>query len=51
VPFKSKAQQGFMFTRHPKIAKKWVDKYGVSKNLPDKLNINERVKQAKMRKK
>lgn len=35
MPFKSKAQQRFMFVRHPKIAKRWVKKYGVPKNLPE----------------
>lgn len=24
MPFRSKAQQRFMFARHPKIAKKWA---------------------------
>jgi hypothetical protein len=52
MPFKSKAQQGFMFSKHPKIANKWADKYGVSKNLPAKLgkkkmSVNERIKNAR----
>ena len=25
-----------MYAKHPKIAKKWTKKYGVSKNLPEK---------------
>jgi hypothetical protein len=36
MPFKSKAQQRYMFVHHPKIAKKWAKKYGVAKNLPEK---------------
>jgi len=36
MPFKSKSQQRYMFAKHPKIAKEWADKYGVSKNLPEK---------------
>jgi len=24
MPFKSKAQQGYMFAKHPKIAKRWA---------------------------
>lgn len=28
MPFKSFKQQAFMFAKHPKIAKKWADKYG-----------------------
>lgn len=35
-PFKSKAQQRYMFAKHPKIAKRWAKKYGVPKNLPKK---------------
>ena len=38
MPFKSKAQQGFMFSKHPKIAKKWVKKYGVPSDLPEKIS-------------
>ncbi|MFA6100404.1 MAG: hypothetical protein WC750_06085 [Patescibacteria group bacterium] len=36
MPFKSKAQQKFMFAKHPEIAKRWAKKYGVPKNLPEK---------------
>ena len=34
MPFKSKAQQGYMFAKHPKIAKRWAKKYGMPKDLP-----------------
>ena len=48
MPFKSEAQKGFMFAKHPEIAKKWADKYGVPKGLPEKLgkgkSKNEKVK-------
>jgi len=37
MPFKSKSQQKYMFAKKPKLAKKWVKKYGVPKNLPEKL--------------
>lgn len=37
MPFRSKAQVRFMFARHPKIAKRWAKKYGVSKRLPSKV--------------
>lgn len=37
MPFKSKAQQKYMFAKHPKIAKKWSKKYGVPKSLPKKV--------------
>ena len=36
MPFKSKSQQRFMFARHPKIAKRWAKKYGISRSLPEK---------------
>jgi hypothetical protein len=38
MPFKSKAQMRYMFSQHPDIAKKWEDKYGVSKNMPQHVN-------------
>lgn len=37
MPFKSKAQMRYMFSQHPDIAKRWEDKYGVSKNMPNKV--------------
>jgi hypothetical protein len=33
MPFKSKAQQRFLFAKKPKLAKKWAKKYGVPKDL------------------
>lgn len=37
MPFKSKAQQKFMFAKHPKIAKRWAKETPNIKNLPKKL--------------
>jgi hypothetical protein len=34
MPFKSKAQQGFMFAKHPKIAKEMASKTKNMKKLP-----------------
>lgn len=34
MPFRSKAQQRFMFARHPRTARRWARTYGVPKNLP-----------------
>jgi len=34
MPFRSKAQQRFMFAVHPAIAHRWAREYGVPKNLP-----------------
>jgi len=37
VPFKSKAQQRFMFSEHPRIAERWADHTPDMKDLPDKV--------------
>ena len=34
MPFKSRAQVGWMFRNHPDIAHRWAHKYGISKRLP-----------------
>lgn len=34
MPYKSKAQQGYLHAKHPEIAKKWDAKYEVPKDLP-----------------
>lgn len=40
MPFKSKAQQGFMFAKHPEVAKEMADKTPASayKHLPDHVS-------------
>lgn len=43
MPFKSKAQQKFMFAKHPQIAKRWAKKYGVPKNLPEKKSVSKKL--------
>lgn len=38
-----------MFAKHPEIAKRWEDKYGISKNMPQhisKKKIRRKVKKA-----
>lgn len=35
MPFKSKAQARFMFSQHPKIAKRWASKTLSIKKLPE----------------
>ena len=35
-PFKSAKQQRYMFWKHPKIAKRWVAKYGSYKQYQHK---------------
>jgi hypothetical protein len=36
MPFKSKAQQGYMFSKMPKTAKKWAKETPNMKALPKK---------------
>lgn len=38
MPFKSKAQMKFMFSKHPEMAKEWADK------TPDMAKLPERKK-------
>lgn len=44
MPFVSRAQQRFMYARHPEIAKRWSKEYPNQKNLPEK--VTERKKEA-----
>lgn len=47
MPFKSKAQQKFMFSQHPKIAKRWAKETKNIKNLPEKKKSKEANKAMK----
>lgn len=38
MPFKSKAQEKFLYSQHPDIAKRWQSKYGQPKDLPGKVS-------------
>jgi hypothetical protein len=49
MPFRSRAQQRFMYSQHPEIARRWEDKYGISKNLPDRLTNKRRRRRRKRR--
>lgn len=44
MPFKSKAQKGFMFANMPKTAKKWAKETPSMKNLPKKVAKKGRKK-------
>ncbi len=35
MPFQSKAQEKFLYAKHPDIAKKWQDEFGQPKHLPE----------------
>lgn len=34
MPFQSKSQQRYLFAKEPEVAKRWEDKYGIPKGLP-----------------
>lgn len=42
MPFKSKAQQGFMFANMPKTAKKWAKETPNMKSLPMKAKATKK---------
>ena len=44
MPFKSKAQQSYLFSQKPQLAKEWAAKYGVPKNLPAKVKPKAKPK-------
>jgi len=48
VPFKSKAQQGFMYAKHPKIAARWEDETPDMKHLPMHVKKANRHKKSEM---
>ena len=50
MPFKSKAQQGFMFANMPKTAKKWAKETPNTKSLPKKVAKKAKKKESKKKK-
>jgi hypothetical protein len=44
MPFKSKAQQKYMFATMPKTAKKWAHETKDIKSLPEKSGAKKRAK-------
>jgi len=49
-PFVSESQRRYLWARHPKLAKRWADKYGTPKDLPEhksKGKLYRRVKKEK----
>ena len=47
MPFQSKAQQRYLFSQEPALAKRWAKKYGVPKNLPQWVKKHQRKKKAR----
>ena len=44
MPFKSKAQQRFMFAKNPEMAKRWAKETPNMAKLPEKLKIKKKKK-------
>jgi len=42
MPFKSKAQQRFMFAKDPEMAKRWAKETPNMKKLPERLKIKKK---------
>lgn len=38
MPFKSEAQRGFLFARHPDIARRWAREYPNQGSLPARIS-------------
>ncbi len=47
MPFKSKAQQRWMYATNPEMAKKWQKETPKNVNLPDKVSDEKKLKEAK----
>ena len=52
MPFRSKKQRKYLYARHPKIAKRWTEKYGSKINPYGRYRRSEeeREKRHKIRK-
>jgi len=46
MPFASKAQRGYMFAKHPKIAERWAHEYPNQKDLPEHVKRINKIKRA-----
>jgi len=43
MPFKSKAQVKYLYAKHPDIAKKWRNQFGISSQLPNRVKKKKKV--------
>lgn len=50
MPFRSSAQQRFMFALHPAIAKRWAKETPDIKDLPNKVKKKVKTKKKKVKK-
>lgn len=46
MPFRSEAQRGFMFARHPDIARRWAREYPSQGKLPMHVGQSPRARVA-----
>lgn len=46
MPFKSKSQVRALYAKDPKLAAEWTAKYGLSKNLPEKVGKGKELSKA-----
>jgi hypothetical protein len=46
-PFKSESQRKLLWAKHPEVARKWADKYGTPKNLPEHVKPKPDAKKKK----
>jgi len=44
MPFQSESQRKYLWAKKPEIAKRWSDKYGTPKNLPEKKEAMKSMK-------
>jgi len=51
MPFKSKAQQRFLYLKHPKIAKRWAQETENIEDLPEKAKKKKKSPWLDMNKK
>lgn len=49
MPFQSEAQRRYLWAKHPQLARKWADKYGTPKNLPEHKASRDKVTAALMK--
>lgn len=47
MPFKSQAQEAFMYAKHPEIARKWSNEFGQPKKLPEYKPATSPLKEPK----
>jgi hypothetical protein len=44
MPYKSKAQVRALHAKAPEVAKRWDEKYGIPKNLPERKTSKKKPK-------